>query len=139
MDKPLVTPEEELFVRTWLRTNSSYAAGLAAFPGRWDAGKASIAGHEWPRFDHIQAFREWVIQTDGLEACLPDKLQLARETFALATNERTSVRDKLAALELYGKIMGHIAKPTLPISIEPQINDTVIMFEPEKEEIANDA
>ena len=100
--------QKDDFAAEWIRSNDPFKAAIVVF-GPDNAGRALQASVEWTRDAYVIAKRAELLEEVGEEAFLPTKADLARKVLEVHENSRAP-EDKLKALELYGKLMGFIAK-----------------------------
>jgi hypothetical protein len=99
---------KERFVREWLLCNDPFKAALSVIPN--DTGKALRISTEWPQDEYVLELRSEIIASEGSDAFLPSKDELAREIYLDAKTMRVP-EDRLKGFRLYAEIRGFISKP----------------------------
>ena len=92
-----------------LRTQDPFKAAFATTP---NTGEALVIGRDWPHDPVVQAEMDKLLSKEGAKTFLPTKETQAKDIYALATNEKTAVEDRLKAHRLYAEVMGFIEKPS---------------------------
>lgn len=114
---------KDLFAVALLRTpDDPFKAACAVFG--LDTGRALRASAEWVNDMYVLAKQAELLELHGEDFFMPTKLTLARRVFELAESANIDKKDKIKAYELYGNIMGFIAKQTAIANVTN--NNTVV-------------
>lgn len=105
----VINDEKRAFVKAWLKVSDPFKAAVAVF-GPLQASKCLKIADEWPKDPLVLHLKEELLETDGEEAFLPSKAELARKVIDTADGF-IHVESKLKALRLYAEVMGFIVKP----------------------------
>lgn len=103
---------KQTFVKEWLKTNDPFKAGIACFPA--DNGRALRCAWEWTQDVAVLAYRQELLEDSVVHPGLPTKEELALEVYQRASKAVFDA-DAFEGLELVGKIMGYIEKPSVNI------------------------
>jgi hypothetical protein len=97
-----------------------------------DGGKAMWIADHW-QFDEFVLKEIARLKEDGFGVETKDKNEAASVAWDMATNENLEPKDRIAALELHSKIMGHIERPTVNNGIINNSNKVMIVPVPYNE------
>jgi hypothetical protein len=98
-----------------------YAANLLRFPDdpfkaafctTPDNGLALQIGRDWPRDAFVQAQMDKLMSSTDASNFLPTKESQARDIYAIASDVKTPIEDRLKAHRLYAEVRGFIEKPS---------------------------
>lgn len=100
-------------MREWLLCNDPFKAALVIIPN--DTGKALRISTEWPQDEYVLELRAEIVASEGADAFLPSKDELAQQVY-LDTLTARVFEDKLKGYRLYAEIRGFIEKPSTTIN-----------------------
>jgi hypothetical protein len=101
--------QKRQFAAALLRTGDGFKAAIEVVGD--DPGFALQISNIWRNDPLVKAEQERLLSTQDAKQFLPTKEAQARDIWAMATNDLTSVEDRLKAHRLYAEVMGHIEKP----------------------------
>jgi hypothetical protein len=117
------SPEYELkklfALGTLQRPEGAFQVALEIFGT--DTSRALRASSQWPSDPEVLELKDKLLADHGERAFMPSKEQLARKVMEFADERlpsgvfRHDGKDRVAALRLYGDIMGFIEKPGIAI------------------------
>jgi hypothetical protein len=92
-----------------LRTNDDpFKAGFATTP---NTGIALQMARDWPNDPVVLAAKAKLLLSEGAKTYLPTKEVQAKDIYAIATDSKYAVDDRLKAHRLYAEVMSYIEKP----------------------------
>lgn len=104
--------------------NEPLKAALAVFPHNMTA--ALFIMQEWPHDAYIVARKKVLLETDGPEAYLPSKYELAHDVYHVASTT-TDAETRIKAYKLFADIQGHISKPSTAVQINTHVKQKVLV------------
>lgn len=113
--KPFVidTPEQtlarkQLFAEKLLQNpGDPFSIALRLFS---DTGEALRVANEWPADLEVIEYQQYLLETHGKSAFLPDQDDTARLAHDMATGKVVTSQERIAALKLYSDIRGWTGK-----------------------------
>jgi len=98
--------------------DDSFAAATKVFPN--NPAKALTVHGIWVSDLDVKEYQVAYLSSHGEAATLPSKEKVSREIYAIASDRRTPIEDRLKAYKLYGDMRGYIEKPGTTIDARTQ-------------------
>jgi len=119
------TPDEEMakkerFAELLLKEDDPFKVGLIVYPD--NTPRALWVANHWPNDPDVIAIRKSLVDSEGELSFLPTEADASKLAWNIARNETVDVEQRLRALELYGKLRGHIKRPDVVVQTNTQTN-----------------